>query len=80
MKELCSVDFGSYAFRYPEDVKGTPTLPGIRRINLKQLRDVVQGISNVLDGSSIGIGKYLNVKHEMMTEYRAEMRNVYGDY
>lgn len=80
IKELCSIDSGSYAFRYPEDVKGTSTLPGIRHINLKQLRDVVQGISNVLDGCSMGIGEYLNVKHEMMAEYQAEMRSAYGDY
>jgi hypothetical protein len=78
--ELCDVDSGSYAFRYPEDKEGTATLTGMVHINLKQLRDVIQGISHVLDGSSTGMGEYLNAKHEMMAEYRAEMRREYGEY
>lgn len=78
--ELCDVDSGSYAFRYPEDKEGTATLTGMVHINLKQLRDVIQGISHVLDGSSTGMGEYLNAKHEMMTEYRAEMHREYGEY
>jgi hypothetical protein len=73
IKELYSIDPGSYAFRYPEDKKGTPTLLGRQHINLKQLRDVVKAISIVLDGSSIGMGEYLNAKHEMMAEYRTEI-------
>lgn len=80
LKELCDIDSGSYAFRYPEDVKGAPALTGMQYINLKQLRDVIQGISNVLDGSSTGIGEYLNAKHEMLAEYQAEMRSEYGGY
>lgn len=80
LKELCDIDSGSYAFRYPEDGKGTTTLTGMVHINLKQLRDVIQGISHILDGSSIGMGEYLNAKHEMMAEYRAEMSREYGEY
>lgn len=79
LKELCNIDPGSYAFRYPEDTKGTPTLVGMQHINLRRLKDVVQAISNVLDGSSIGMGEYLNAKHEMMAEYRAEMSG-YSEY
>jgi hypothetical protein len=79
LEELCSVDPKSYAFRYPEDTKGAPTLAGMRQINLRRLKDVVQAISNVLDGSSLGMGEYLNAKHEMMAEYRAEMAQ-YGEY
>lgn len=79
LKELCSIDPGSYAFRYPEDTKGAPTLAGMRHINLRWLKDVVQAISNILDGSSLGMGEYLNAKHEMMAEYRAEVRG-YGEY
>ena len=77
LEELSSVDPGSYAFRYPQDIQGSPTLVGIRHINLRQLRDVIQGISNVLDGSSIGMGEYLKAKHEMMADYRAEMMAEY---
>jgi len=80
LKELCDLDSGSYAFRYPEDTKGEATLTGIVHINLKQLRDVVEGISNVLEGSSTGMGEYLNAKQEMEAEYRAEMRSYYNEY
>ena len=55
LEELSKVDFGSYAFRYPEDKKGSRTLKGVRYINLKQLRDVVQGMSNIVDGAGIGM-------------------------
>lgn len=79
LKELSNIDAGSYAFRYPEDTKGTPTLVGMRHINLRWLKNVVQAISNVLDGSSLGMGEYLNAKHEMMAEYRDEMRG-YTEY
>lgn len=77
LRELCNVDPGSYAFRYPEDTEGSTTLAGMQHINLRQLKDVIQGISNVLDGSSLGMGEYLNAKHEMMAEYRAEMMAEY---
>jgi len=79
LTELCSIDPRSYAFRYPEDTNGIPTLTGMGYINLKRLKDVVQAISNVLDGSSLGMGEYLNAKHEMMTEYRTEMAQ-YDEY
>jgi len=80
LKELCDLDSGSHAFRYPEDTKGEATLTGIMYINLKQLVDVIQGISNVLEGSSTGMGEHLNSKNEMMAEYRAEMRREYDQY
>ena len=79
LKELSNIDAGSYAFRYPEDTKGTPTLAGVQHINLRWLKNVVQAISNVLDGSSLGMGEYLNTKHEMMADYRDEMRG-YAEY
>ena len=79
LEELCSIDPRSYAFRYPEDTEGEPNLAGMGHINLRRLKDVVQAISNVLDGSSIGMAEYLNAKHEMMAEYRAEMAQ-HGEY
>jgi hypothetical protein len=68
LEELSKVDFGSYAFRYPEDTKGSRTLTGVRYINLRQLRDVVQGMSNILDGAGIGMEENLKAKHEMMAD------------
>lgn len=80
LKELCDLDSGSFAFRYPQNKKGEATLTGIRFINLKQLMDVVEGISDVLEGVSTGMGEYLGAKQEMASEYRDEMRSYYNDY
>lgn len=80
LKEMYDLDSGSYTFRYPENTKGEPSLTGFRYINLQQLMDVIQGISNVLDGASTGMGEHLNSKNEMMAEYRAEMRREYDRY
>jgi hypothetical protein len=80
LKELNNVDVRSDAFRYPEDKQKKPTLAGLAHVNLKHLKEVVQGIANVLDGSSIGIGEYLDAKNEMMAEYRAEMAREYDNY
>jgi hypothetical protein len=72
LRQFCDVDPGSYAFRYPVDNKGVPVLGCIDHINLRQVKDVIAGISTVLDGSSIGMGEYLDAKHEMLAEYRSE--------
>ncbi len=70
MVEFCKFDAASFAFRYPVDTNGTPTLPDLRRVNLRQLREVMAGIATVLDGSSIGMCEYLKSKYEMEAEYR----------
>ena len=80
LQEMRDIDSSSYTFRYPEDTKGEPSLTGTRYINLKQLMDVIQGISNVLDGASTGMGEHLDSKERLMAEYRAEMRREYGQY
>jgi len=80
LKELGDIDSGSYAFRYPEDTKGDASLVGLEHINLKQVCDVVQGMSHILDGSIDGMGEHLQAKREMMAEYRAEMRSFYNEY
>jgi hypothetical protein len=72
LKEMCELDNGSHAFRYPEDTKGNPSITKIRYINLKQLLDVIQGISNVLDGASTGMEEYLRLKNEMAAECKSE--------
>lgn len=79
LEELSNADLRSFGFRYPVDTKGEPTLVGLVHINLKHLRDVIQGISTILDGSSIGMGEYLNAKQEIMAEYRADMAREYKE-
>jgi hypothetical protein len=73
IKEFCKADAGSFAFRYPVDRGGKPALPDIHHINLRQLKEVISGVSTILEGSSIGMGEYLDAKNEMLAECRAEM-------
>ncbi len=80
IKELSDLDPKSDAFRYPEKKKGEATLRGLLHINLKHLKEVFQGISDVLDSASTGMGEYLNSKNEMMAEYRAERRRQCDQY
>ena len=72
LKEIASIDSASFAFRYPVDTKGRPSLAGIQHVNLDQVRNVVQAMSNVLDGASIGLAEYLQAKAEMISEYQAQ--------
>ncbi|MBN2100200.1 MAG: hypothetical protein JW753_11460 [Dehalococcoidia bacterium] len=87
MNELSRLDPHSDAFRYPEDKHGSPTLREARQINLKQLRDVIQGVSLVLDGSRLGMWEALDAKQSVMADYaeyrdemRAEMMAEYAEY
>jgi predicted RNase H-like HicB family nuclease len=65
LEEFCKVDPGSYSFRYPKDKKGGRALDSVRRFNLCHLRDVVEGISQLLEGCSDGMREYLDNKREM---------------
>lgn len=67
--ELATVDPDSMSTRYPDVPMRGLEYPN-NYINPIHLRDVMTGISHVLEGSSIGIGEYLNAKHEMEAEYR----------
>ncbi|MBI4297716.1 MAG: hypothetical protein HY676_04215 [Chloroflexi bacterium] len=75
LAEFNQIDNISDAFRYPSDKKGKPSLPkDMDIINLGHLRDVILGISHVLDGASTGIDAKLDWK----AEYLSEMHG-YGD-
>jgi hypothetical protein len=66
LRQFCEIDAGSCAFRYPVTRDGTPTLTEADpHINLGRVKDAITGISSVLDGSSIGLREYLQMKSEM---------------
>jgi hypothetical protein len=71
--ELASADPDSMSFRYPDVPMDGLEPPQNNYINPVHLRDVMIGISHVLEGSSIGIGENLNAKNEMEAEFRHEM-------
>lgn len=77
LRGFCDVDPDSQAFRYPVDRAGKLSVTGLDHINVRHLKDVIAGVSSLLDSSSIGMGEYLNAKHEMLAEYRSEMGQFY---
>ena len=66
IEEFCNVDPTSTAFRYPEDWDGDPSLPpGIRHINLRNVTEVIDKISVILNGADAQIDEYLSNKADI---------------
>ena len=70
--EFSKVDPLSMAFRYPVDKTGTPSLPGITHINLRNVRDVVAKIAIILSGANAQVYEHLQFKLEQEREFRNE--------
>ena len=70
--EFSRVDPLSTAFRYPVDNEGNPSLPGIKYINLRNVRDVMAKIAMLLDGAHTMAHENLQLKLEMEREYGDE--------
>jgi hypothetical protein len=64
--EFARVDPTSFAFRYPEDKSGGPSLAGLRHINLANVRDVVGKIALMLSCARASIDQQLEWKGEMI--------------
>jgi hypothetical protein len=60
IEELCQLDAKSMSFRYPVDKEGQPTLLGLDRVDLENLKRVMDRISSLLDASSDALGDILN--------------------
>ncbi len=63
-------DPNSYAFRYPVDKNGKPSISAseLRNINFKSLQELVERISYWLDGISVGVWECLKAKQEMNSQ------------
>lgn len=70
INQFSKTDPISTAFRYPVDKKSSPSTPSLTHINLRNLSEVMNRISSLLDGASMGISEYINTKHEMEAEFR----------
>lgn len=69
INQFCGKDpFGS-AFRYPTDVKGKKSLPGLMHINIRKFSEIVEKAAFLIEGASMGIDEYLACKMEMESEY-----------
>ena len=69
IKQFCERDAFGDAFRYPTDIKGNKSLPGLMHINVRRFSETVNKTAELLDGASMGIDEYLASKMEMESEY-----------
>jgi hypothetical protein len=67
--EFMVVDPKSMAFRYPEDKNGSKHLSNIRLINLRNIKEVIEGISTILFGADAIISEYLDIKRDLEDYY-----------
>jgi hypothetical protein len=65
--QLNGVDSASDAFRYPSRKNGTPTLPGIKYINIKQLSEEMDKISGILEGIEMTLNSIIDYKNEYLS-------------
>jgi hypothetical protein len=69
ISEFCAVDPKATAFRYPEDREGNTSLPDIKHINVRNVYEVIEKISVILEGADSMISEHLSFKTEMEREY-----------
>jgi hypothetical protein len=69
ISEFCAVDPKATAFRYPEDKKGNPSLPGMKHINIRNVNDVIEKISVILEGADALLSEYLSLRAETENDY-----------
>lgn len=73
IKEFVSVDPLSQSFRYPRDKKGTPSLRGLRQINLKNVSDVMKRLAGLLDGSANYMVEMIELENEVLSYYGPDL-------
>jgi hypothetical protein len=60
LDELCALDARSMSFRYPVTKDGLPTLGGLDRVDLVNLKNVMERVASFLDCASDGLGDILD--------------------
>ena len=60
IEDLCQLDAQSMSFRYPVDKEGQPTLLGLERVDIVNLKSVMDRIGSFLDASSDALGDILD--------------------
>jgi hypothetical protein len=69
ISEFCFVDPKATAFRYPKDKDGKASLPNMKHINVRNIYDVMEKVSVILEGADMQLTEYLSIKAEMESEY-----------
>ncbi|HUU17525.1 MAG TPA: hypothetical protein VMW72_10270 [Sedimentisphaerales bacterium] len=70
INQFCGKDPIGSAFRYPTNLEGKKSLPGLTHINIRKFSDIVEKAAFLIEGASMGIDEYLAWKMEMESEYR----------
>lgn len=65
-----SIDPGSFAFRYPTDIKGEANLPDHFSFNLKIFTERIDPLLAALDGALLGLEEYYDAAAEAAYEAR----------
>ncbi len=68
LKRFAEWDPDSTRFRYPVDSRGLPIVVDLKDINLKELSDLIESISNTLDAISAGAYEFLSQKERALSE------------
>jgi hypothetical protein len=69
ISELSKFGVASEQFRFPQDTKGSPTLSGLERVNVKNLQTAITDIIAWLDGLEIALDEAVSSQLEMEAEY-----------
>ncbi len=76
--EIHAVDAGSYAFRYPIDTSGRPSLSSHFRFNLFDLCAILDELFPLFDGATTAAHETLQATYEARAEARQyELENLY---
>jgi hypothetical protein len=69
LRRFHDLDPTSQETRYPVDRNGQPTLAGLRHVNLRQVREVVDRLGAFLEAVEMALSVYLEYKAEALAEY-----------
>lgn len=67
IKQFSEHDPGSFAFRYPTDIQGKPSLPKLRKklVNIRNMAEIVSKMSSILEAVNEEIYSILEYDEEM---------------
>ncbi|MEM9509898.1 MAG: hypothetical protein AAGA16_19810 [Cyanobacteria bacterium P01_E01_bin.35] len=69
IEQFEKVDPRSTSFRYPKDFKGNNSVKqDLPKVNLRNLAEVVEGMSTILEGSALAISVYQENKNDMQSD------------
>jgi hypothetical protein len=81
IRQLFEIDPRSYSLRYAHSKTGDPSLPKeLTHINLRHFGELMERLSNYLEGLEAGSSHLVDLKQEMEAEMNDQMAEYYDDY